>query len=81
MSPDSRLEQVRDLLHHRRRLLLPVALGRQRDLFMNMRAPLAAFESQDHRHQRCAGLHGQRGRAAHHAGLLAEELHLHAPGR
>jgi hypothetical protein len=31
MSPDSRLEQARDILHHRRRLLLCVAVGRHRD--------------------------------------------------
>ena len=46
---------------------------------MNMRAPVIAVEPQDHGHQRRAGLHGERSRAAHHAGLLSEELHLHAP--
>ena len=45
---------------------------------MNMHAPAIALEPQDRGHQRRAGLHGERSRAAHHAGLLAEELHLHA---
>ena len=47
-------------------------------LLMNVHAPAIAFEPQDRGHQRRAGLHGERGRAAHHLGLLAEELHLHA---
>src|SRR6266566_657446 len=78
MSPDTCLEQARDLLHHRRRLLLAVTFGRHRYLFMDMHAPVITLEPQDHGHQRRAGLHGERGRAARHAGLLAEELHLHA---
>ena len=45
---------------------------------MNVHAPAIALEPQDRGHQRRAGLHGQRGRAAHHPGLLAEELHLDA---
>ena len=45
---------------------------------MDMHAPAIALEPQDRGHQRRAGLHGERGRAAHHAGLLAEELHLDA---
>jgi len=45
---------------------------------MDMHAPAIALEPQDRRHQRRAGLHGERGRAAHHPGLLAEELHLDA---
>jgi hypothetical protein len=40
--------------------------------------PVIALKAQDHGHQRRPGLHGERGRAAHHAGLLAEELHLDA---
>src|SRR5207342_1281872 len=78
MSPDTCLEEARDLLRHRRRLLLLVAFGRHRDLLMNVHAPAVALEPQDRGHQRRAGLHGERGRAAHHAGLLAEELHLDA---
>jgi hypothetical protein len=43
------------------------------------RAPVIALEPQDHGHQRRAGLRSERRRAAHHAGLVAEELHLDAP--
>src|ERR1019366_625590 len=85
MSPDSRLEKARDVLHHHHhhhhhhhRLLLPVSFGWHRYLFMDMHAPVIALEPQDHGHQRRAGLRGERGRAAHHAGLLAEELHIDA---
>src|SRR5215469_4151755 len=78
MGPDSGLEQARGLLRHRRRLLLAVAFGGHRYLLVDMHAPGITLKPQDHGHQRRAGLHGQRGRAAHHAGLLAEELHLDA---
>lgn len=38
MSPDPRLENAGDLLHHRDGLLPPVPLGRRRDLLMDMHA-------------------------------------------
>ncbi len=78
VSPDARLEKARDLLGHRRRLLPGVSFGGHADLLMDVHAPAIALEPQDRGHQRRAGLHGQRGRAAHHPGLLAEELHLDA---
>ena len=43
---------------------------------MNVRAPVLSLVPQRHRHQRCPGLLGKRGRAAHDPGGLAEELDL-----
>ncbi len=76
---DRVLEGGRHRLGHRGGLLLAGAVGRDRDLVVNVRAPLVvALEPAGHRHQRRPGLDRQRGRAGREQRLLAEEVDLDA---
>ena len=76
--PDRALEDGGQLLRHRGYLLLPRSLAGHRNLLVDVGSPALALIPQCDRHQGGAGLHRQRSGAAHHPGLLAEELHLDA---
>ena len=77
---DPLLEDRRHRLGHRGDLLLAVAVGRARGSRRRCARPssVVALEPARHRHQRRAGLHGQRRRAGREQRLLAEEVDLHA---
>ena len=71
------LEDGRHRLGHRGGLLLAGAVGRDRDLVVNVGAPLVlALEPAGDRHQRRPGLDRQGGRARREQRLLAEEVDL-----
>src|SRR5262249_42806687 len=73
---DGRLENPGQLLGHHGDLLAAAAVAGDLDFRVDVRAPERPGIPQCHRHQRRPGMYGQRRRATHHPGCLAEELDL-----
>jgi hypothetical protein len=74
-------QHPRQPLGHGGDLLPGTGLGHG-NLLVNVRGPVLSLIPERHRHQRGSGLSGERGRAAHDPGGLAEELDLDsAPGQ